>query len=135
MVKEKVEKGAKAVKADPSLSADVLKFASSLGLVSGAGGDNAFDDFDPKKAKASIGKQSAAEGKNKSDAKGGRKDLSDRKKRDKDVAPAPAGILSKKEGGEGKAKTREWNFGVGPRPGVIIALHVAFIVHGQMGFI
>ena len=111
-------KPAKAAKADPNLSADVLKFASSLGLVSGGGGgDNAFDDFAPQKAKQPIKKPADWK-------KAGTKGGGEKKKKDQDEAPAPVGDSAKvrsatKEEGEGKTKGREWNFGVGPRPGIL----------------
>ena len=112
-------KPAKAVKVDPNLSADVRQFASSLGLVSGGGGDNAFDDFAPQKAKMPIKKAPAArKDKQKAEKGGGKKRGDD--------APAPVGDAAKdragggKKDGDGKTKSREWNFGVGPRPGIMI---------------
>lgn len=52
-VKKATKPSGKKVDAD-ALQLDVRAFASQLGLVSGSGGDEAFSDFAPSKAKQSI---------------------------------------------------------------------------------
>ncbi|EFJ51407.1 hypothetical protein VOLCADRAFT_87659 [Volvox carteri f. nagariensis] len=154
----------KKVDAD-ALKHDVKAFASQLGLVRGGGGDDAFSDFAPSKAKQKIAPGSKpnkrqrlnddAPVKGQVSSKGSAM-LSQRQQppankengtaksavrpsgRDKDSdgqanlhakqrgskahgpksAPAHHGGGSTDQGAEGDpTKARDWNFGVGPRPG------------------
>ena len=120
-----VKEAAQALKASkyPALNDDVKKFAAKLGFGTAAGGDNAFDDFAPEKAKKRIvqSKPSAKDAtkvKKKSGDDGIGKGKS--KKRDDandDVAHGDAEDDGADAAGTTKVKGRDWNFGVGPRPG------------------
>ena len=138
----KTAKAAKAAKPDPkALLLDVAKFASKLGFGSSAGGaDNAFDDFAPAKAKQPIAKKAKVDKKRGGDAMAPTADeasptaskpklLKNKNKKGKSEDGSEA---EKDAGGGGpaahrqkpvdaKVKERDWNFGVGPRPGAFLS--------------
>ncbi len=112
--------------------ADVAAFASQLGLATGGGSE--FDDFAPQKAKQSIStKRKKAD--NDDDA-AAPKEKPKRSREDdgsgKQAKPKVKGKgqqqeqqdakQQKRQGDEAAAinKGREWNFGVGPRPGKLL---------------
>ncbi|GIL62556.1 hypothetical protein Vafri_16644, partial [Volvox africanus] len=145
-----------------SLIHDVKAFASQLGLVSGGGGDDAFSDFAPSKAKKKIapgskpnkrqrlndnvptkgqgsGKVSADAAQERKPPAGASKEngaartveRQDFKKKDREAdgthhvkSKQPSSRPAQAHGGRshdqatvGDSQSREWNFGVGPRPG------------------
>ncbi|GIM15448.1 hypothetical protein Vretimale_18225, partial [Volvox reticuliferus] len=146
-----------------ALKHDVKAFASQLGFVSGGGGDDAFSDFAPSKAKQKIAPgskpnkrqrlnddvptKSHGSGKASADAaqaskppaaaskENGAAKSSERqafnKKKDKEAEgthhaknkqPSSRPAQAHGGGSDGQAvvgdlKSRDWNFGVGPRPG------------------
>ena len=98
------------------LLADVAKFASSLGLAAGGGGD--FDDFAPQKAKQSIaGKRKMPDADLKPAA--AKQDAASAKPLSAKAAPkqkdGSQGHLQSKSHVDPSIKTREWNVGC-PRP-------------------
>ncbi|KAG2496991.1 hypothetical protein HYH03_004996 [Edaphochlamys debaryana] len=162
--KEKTDKkGAPKPKVDAeALKHDVQAFAAQLGFASGGGGDDAFSDFAPGKAKQKIAPGSkpnkrqrlnddadAGAGPARSKAAAAAQGKQPPAQKQTDKAPAADGQRGKKhekqprkgqeapkpsggrqggpanahggadEDGEasGSGKGREWNFGIGPRPG------------------
>ncbi|GFR50755.1 hypothetical protein Agub_g13022, partial [Astrephomene gubernaculifera] len=138
-----------------ALKSDVRAFASQLGLAVGGGGDDAFSDFAPSKAKQLIAPGSKPNKRQRlnDDAKPSRPSLkaaasATHKQQPPATKQAGAGHIAKDEGRgprnnlnakrqnagqaagkpdrvghgggseeDGDAKKRDWNFGVGPRPG------------------
>ncbi|GLI62277.1 hypothetical protein VaNZ11_004885, partial [Volvox africanus] len=168
MASEEAPAGKKSGKAqgkknnDIALIHDVKAFASQLGLVSGGGGDEAFSDFAPSRAKLKIApgskpnkrqrlnddaprkgqgsskvsaiaaqgrKPPAAASKENDGPKAAERQAFKKKDREaegthhaksKQPSSRPAnahGGVSDGQAAVGDSKSREWNFGVGPRPG------------------
>lgn len=122
------------------LSKDVQAFASQLGLASGSGGSNAFDDFAPDKAKQRVNKDAPKPSGPKPQAPAADKQQgnhNNKRGRDQRDGSQGQGHQHGKPGGRQAAqhstaggwsaadkqakdkdtKGRDWNFGVGPRPG------------------
>lgn len=137
------EKGAASEKLDPeALKQDVLAFASSLGFASagGSGGNDAFDDFAPERAKQRINsgakastRQGQPEGSKANGRARDRKTGPGGKAKEDGVAKGKAGSGDSAGGGDKnksdddkpahkryvdpRVKERTWNTGAGPRPG------------------
>eukprot|EP00798_Chlamydomonas_sp_ICE-L_P018712 gene18712-25235_t len=94
------------------LAKDVAAFASQLGLASGGGGSE-FDDFAPEMANKSIASEKKAKRTAKAAASG--KTLPDGEKTSRAAKPDERQSAGDKPAA--KAPGREWNVGVGPRPG------------------
>jgi ribosome biogenesis protein MAK21 len=125
------------------LQHDVQALAAQLGLASasGSGGDAAFDDFAPSKAKQSIqrptkrqkledgaakpeaaapGGRAKGDGKPPPDSRPAKPEASSKGRHDdnsKAKQPAPGSKADGAGAANDTLKARDWNFGTGPRPG------------------
>lgn len=125
------------VEETPELQAEVRAFASQLGLASGGeGADHAFDDFAPQQAKTKLDKAfklksapiAEEDGDEDGDGQAGSAAPAAAKKRrgaKKAAAAAAEQQAAQPDGGippvsaamTEAIRTREWNEGIGPRPG------------------
>ena len=115
------KEGVKAPK-DPALFDDVKSFAAKLGFGSAAvGGDSAFDDFAPEKAKNRIARPKATTKDVGKDVKLKRHSKPESSSKGESKKKGDHRSDAEEDDGDGEkavgTKGRDWNFGVGPRPG------------------